>query len=152
MSSSDPHEGLGFVLFANSLRDTFHLIVDHVHERLGERGFGDVRPAHMSVFQHLRPEGSRIGELADRSRLTNQSVGSLVDYLEEHGYVERRPDPRNRRATLVCFTDRGWAEMDACATILAELEDKLNDVFGSDRLSELRARVADLQRALEELG
>jgi DNA-binding MarR family transcriptional regulator len=78
-------------------------------------------------------------------------VGSLVDYLEEHGYVERRPDPRNRRATLVCLTDRGRSEMHACAAILAELEDKLNNVFGSDRLSELRARVTDLHRALGEL-
>jgi DNA-binding MarR family transcriptional regulator len=152
MSSRDPHEGLGFVTFADSLRDTFHLIVDYVHVRLAERGFGDVRPAHMSVFQHLQPEGSRIGELADRSQLTNQSVGSLVDYLEEHGYVERRPDPRNRRATLVCFTDRGWSEMHACAAILAELEENLNEVFGSQRLSELRARVTDLQRTLRELS
>jgi DNA-binding MarR family transcriptional regulator len=152
MSSTDPHEGLGFVIFADSLRDTFHLIVDYVHKRLSECGFGDVRPAHMSIFQHLRPEGSRIGELAEQSHLTNQSVGSLVDYLEEHGYVERRPDPRNRRASLVCFTDRGWSEMHACAAILAEIEEKLNQVFGSDRLTELRTRVADLQHTLQELS
>jgi len=61
----------------------------------------------MAIFRHLRPEGSRIGEPAERSQLTNQSVGYLVDYLEEHGYVERRAAPRNRRASLVCLTEKG---------------------------------------------
>jgi acetamidase/formamidase len=56
-------------------------------------GFDDVRPAHMAIFQNLGPDGARIGELAERAKLTNQSVGYLVDYLEQHGYVERRPDP-----------------------------------------------------------
>ncbi len=47
----------------------------------------------MAIFQNLGPEGARIGELAERAKLTNQLVGYLVDYLEEHGYVERRPRP-----------------------------------------------------------
>ena len=84
----------------------------------------------MAIFQHLGPEGARIGELAERAKLTNQSVGYLVDYLEEHGYVERRPDPTNRRATLVCFTERGWDEADACAKILDQLDEELTDTDG----------------------
>jgi DNA-binding MarR family transcriptional regulator len=105
----------------------------------------------MSVFQHLRPEGSRIGELAERAQVTNQSIGSLVDYLAEHGYVERRPDPRNRRATRVCLTERGWSEMRACSRILTELEGELTQAFGGERLSALRAEVDELQLAMHNL-
>src|SRR5271165_4572583 len=45
--------------------------------------------------------------------------------LAAHACVERRPGPRNRRATLVCFTERGWDEADACAKILDQLDDEL---------------------------
>ena len=34
-------------------------------------------------------------------------MGELVGLLEQRGYVERRPDPADRRARLVCFTARG---------------------------------------------
>ncbi len=154
MTRTDPHAevNVGFVALTEHLRDLFQLMVRYVHERLGQVGFDDVRVAHLTIFQHLRPEGSRIGELAERCQLTNQSVGYLVDYLEEHGYVERRADPRNRRATLVCFTERGWAEMDACAQILAEIEALLNQSFGSRRLSELATLLTDFEAQLLQLG
>jgi DNA-binding MarR family transcriptional regulator len=83
--------------------------------------------------------------------MTNQSIGSLVDYLAEHGYVERQPDPRNRRATRVCLTERGWSEMRACARILTELEGKLTQTFGGERLTALRAEVGEFQRAMQDL-
>lgn len=148
--TSDPHEGVGGAELAEKLRDNFQLIIGYVHRRLAEFGFGDVRPAHMTIFQHLRPEGSRIGELAERASLTNQSVCYLVDYLEEHGYVERRPDPRNRRATLVCLTPKGWEEMRACAQILDELEQTLADSVGRGRLAQLHSLLLDFERAMKE--
>jgi MarR family transcriptional regulator, temperature-dependent positive regulator of motility len=148
----DPHDGSDFVAFADNLRDTFQLIVSYVHRRLVDKGFDDVRPAHLAVFQHLRPEGSRIGELAQRCGVTNQSVGELVDHLEKCGYVQRRQDPTNRRATLVCLTERGWSEMHTCADILAELERTLSSSFGQDRLQRLRKQVAALHQKIEDLS
>lgn len=150
-SRPDPHDGLDFVGFADSFRDTFQLIVSYVHRRLAEAGFDDVRPAHLAVFQHLRPEGSRIGELAQRCGVTNQSIGELVDHLEKRGYVERRQDPTNRRATLVCLTEHGWREMQTCADILAELESELSTAFGRERLRKLREQVAALCQKVEDL-
>ena len=133
------------------LRAGFQQIVEHVHARLGRAGFDDVRPAHMTIFQHLRPEGSRIGELAQRAQLTNQSVGYLVDYLEQRGYVERRPDPTNRRATLVCLTERGWDEMRACARILEDLDAELASRLGPRRLEQLEGLLLDLTAALRAI-
>jgi len=122
--------------------------MEYVQARLEQLGFDDIRPAHMAIFQNLGPGGARIGELAERAKLTNQSVGYLVDYLEEHGYVERRPDPTNRRATLVCFTERGWDEADACAKILDQLDDELTQRMGAERLEQLQALLAEATAAL----
>lgn len=131
------------------MRTGYHQTMEYVQARLEQLGFDDVRPAHMAIFQHLGAEGARIGELAERAKLTNQSVGYLVDYLEEHGYVERRPDPTNRRATLVCFTERGWDEADACAKILDQLDEELINRMGTERLEQLHALLAEATAALQ---
>ena len=132
------------------MRTGYHRVMEYVQARLEQMGFDDIRPAHMAIFQNLGPEGARIGELAERAKLTNQSVGYLVDYLEEHGYVERRPDPRNRRATLVCFTERGWDEADACARILDHLNEELNSRLGPDKLQQLHGLLAEATDALRD--
>jgi DNA-binding MarR family transcriptional regulator len=125
------------------MRTGYHGIMEYVQARLEHLGFDDIRPAHMAIFQNVGPEGARIGEIAERAKLTNQSVGYLVDYLEEHGYVERRPDPRNRRATLVSFTDRGWDEADTCAKILGQLDEELAKTMGPARVRQLQTLLAE---------
>jgi DNA-binding MarR family transcriptional regulator len=132
------------------MRTGHHRVMEYVQARLGQMGFDDIRPAHMAIFQNLGPEGARIGELAERAKLTNQSVGYLVDYLEDHGYVERRPDPSNRRATLVCFTDRGWEEADACARILDHLDQELVTRLGPDKLRQLQNLLTEVTDVLHD--
>ena len=132
------------------MRTGHQQVMEYVQARLEQLGFDDVRPAHMAIFQNLGSDGARIGELAERAKLTNQSVGYLVDYLEQHGYVERRPDPRNRRATLVCFTDRGWDEADACARILDHLDQELNRWVGADKLQQLQDLLVEVTDALRD--
>ena len=132
------------------MRTGYHRVMEYVQAHLEQLGFDDIRPAHMAIFQNLGPEGARIGELAERAKLTNQSVGYLVDYLEQHGYVERRADPTNRRATLVCFTERGWDEADACARILDHLNEELNSRLGPDKLQQLHGLLAEATDALRD--
>ena len=45
-----------------------------------------------------------MSELARRAQITKQSMSELVAHLERHGYVERVPDPDDRRAKLVRAT------------------------------------------------
>src|SRR6478735_562958 len=61
----------------------------------------DVKPAHAAVLQPLwqNPVGERLTALAHTASITKQSAGALVDHLEQAGYVERIPDPDDRRAT-----------------------------------------------------
>jgi DNA-binding MarR family transcriptional regulator len=131
------------------MRAGYYRTMEYVQSRLEQRGFDDVRPAHMMIFQHLRPEGSRVGELAERAHLTNQSVGYLIDYLERQDYVERRPDPRNRRATLVCLTERGWKEMAACAGILDDLDAEIASRIGTRCLEQLHELLIEFVNALQ---
>ncbi|MFB7633897.1 MarR family winged helix-turn-helix transcriptional regulator [Streptomyces sp. NPDC056149] len=89
---------------------------------LAEQGFDDIQPRAGAVLAHLRPDGVRASELALASGRHKQVIGSLVDDLERLGYVERRPDPADRRAKLVHPTERGLLQMEAAAAIMRTIE------------------------------
>lgn len=126
------------------LRGPFQEIVRRIAEGLAEAGFDDLRPAHTTVFQHIKADGSRLSELAERAQITKQSMGYLVDYLEEHGYLERRADPSDRRASLIFLTERGWAEVREALKIIAQIEQQWARQLGKQRMEQLRELLTEL--------
>lgn len=96
------------------------------------------KPRHSAVFAQIRPEGSRLSDLARGANMTPQSMGEIVDELEELGYVERRPDPSDRRAKLVTLTARGRECVAAGEQTIRGLESDIDAVLGADGHAELR--------------
>jgi DNA-binding MarR family transcriptional regulator len=75
-----------------------------------------------------------------------------VDQLERLGYVERLPDPSDRRAKLIRPTNRGLAYMTAARDALADIEHKWTRGLGTDTLTRLRddlRAVGSLERDAE---
>lgn len=132
------------------LRSAWHGFLDELFARLALEGFDDLRPAYSPVFQHLDRGGTRIGVLAERAQMTNQSMGYLVDALEKRGYVERRPDPGDRRAALVVITDRGRKEISAARRLIAEIEGEWEERIGSELMTALREALEALSGALDD--
>jgi DNA-binding MarR family transcriptional regulator len=62
----------------------------------------------------------------------------LVDELEALGYVERRPDPRDRRAKLVVPTRLGVDEMNASDEIVAGIEERIAAEIGARPFASLK--------------
>ena len=98
-----------------------------------------IRMAHSMVFVHIDVDGIRLTELAARASMTPQAMGELVDDLQQLGYVERIPDPTDRRAKLIVLTDRGFDNLQAAFDTIAGIEAELEDVLGRRRLVALRA-------------
>jgi DNA-binding MarR family transcriptional regulator len=127
------------------LQDVQRQMQDELHARLRAQGWPEVRPSHGCVFGGMRPEGVRLTDLAERSRITKQSVGEIVTDLEELGWVERIPDPADRRAKLVRLTAQGQEVQSAARATFAEIEAEWGERIG-------KKKVADLRAALEELS
>jgi len=66
-------------------------------------------------------EGLSQTELANTLELERSTVGRLTDRLEERGFVERRPDPEDRRAFRLYLSD-------TARPVLDELEDVAEEV------------------------
>src|SRR4051794_27670502 len=108
MSSLDSRSNDGPMLGA-LLRMAHAAMVEEYVRWLAASPYKDIQPAHAAVIQPLwqRQEGARLTELAQTARITKQSMGALVDALEQSGYVERVEDPDDGRASRVRLTARG---------------------------------------------
>jgi DNA-binding MarR family transcriptional regulator len=109
-------------------------------EGFAAHGFPEVRPAYGSVLVPLfEQDGLRMGEIAERSRLSKQTMTTLVRRVAEAGLVRREDDPDDGRAARIVLTARA-RELDPVAgQVLASMERRV------------RARLdARQRRALEE--
>jgi len=100
------------------------------------------------VFSYLSPQGTRLAELAMQSGMAPQSIVWHVDQLERLGYVERVPDPSDRRAKLIRPTKHGLAYMASARDALADIEHEWVNALGTTGLTTLR----DTLRAIQSLG
>lgn len=134
--------------FANLLRDPSLVLGELVAEELARRGFADLRPALLAVGPHLRTEGSRVTELAERTLLTKATVVHTVDELERLGYVRRMPDPTDGRAKLVVPTERGRAAERAGREAIAQIRAAWAQLLGEGELEQLESSLRRLRSAL----
>lgn len=134
------------------LREPFRAMSEELIGRLAARGHPEVRYAHGSVFQYLDDAGTRVSVLAARAQVSKQAMAQLVAHLEAHGYVERVPDPGDRRARLVRTTSRGRAVFDIVRDFVAEVDERLLARLGEAKMRELRALLGELGDALTAPG
>lgn len=136
----DPHLG---VLLSRARR----ALVTTTVARFRAEGFTDLREAHDPVFAFLPPAGARLTELAQRARMTKQSMGELIRELEALGYVERATDPADGRAKIVTFTARGQRASALGILTIRDTERRWADQVGEDRVRALRETLEKVTRS-----
>lgn len=74
------------------------------------------------VMVHLiRFDGCNQTQLAEELDIGKVALGGLLDRLESRGWIERRPDPDDRRAKRVYLTEAG-------RPLIAEMQEKARGV------------------------
>lgn len=101
------------------------------------------------VFARLPPEGTRVGDLAERARVSKQTAGFLVDQLERTGYVRRVPDPSDGRARLVVIAPRGHEAVAVARRAEAEVEAEWTRHLGAKETAELRSALERLRDLID---
>jgi DNA-binding MarR family transcriptional regulator len=131
------------------LRLLYQQYAQDIEAALSEAGFGDLRPAHANVFPFVPPAGISVSDLAQLARVRKQTMAQAVDQLEHLGYVERRPNPDDRRSRLVFLTPRGESVKPVTHATAAGVEKRWADLTSATDLEALRGL---LLRLLTELG
>lgn len=116
----------------------FDAMLAEFQSEIDDSRFDDLRITHGCVFRYVGETGMRLTEIAGRANMTKQSAGEIVDELVELGYVERTPDPEDRRAKLICLTARGEEAQAFGFRAFAEIERAWAERYGADRIAGLR--------------
>lgn len=114
-------------------------------------GFGDVRRVQLTLYRNLDFDGTRLTELAQRAAMTKQGMQELVDRAVAAGYVERSADPDDRRAKVICFTDRGLMLLEALYRAISFAQAQLAAAIGAKAMTMVAASLDHYvrQRAAE---
>jgi MarR family transcriptional regulator, organic hydroperoxide resistance regulator len=127
-----------------------------VRERLGrrlERVFArhGLTPAQFDVLATLwHGDGITQQELSERLLVTKGNVCGLIDRAEAAGWVERRPDPGDRRVNRLYLTGRGREQLAETAPDHREAVEDALGRLGPDRLRALIDLLDDLDRAIDD--
>jgi DNA-binding MarR family transcriptional regulator len=124
---------------------TAHLADEALADGIAPHG---LQPGWFDLLAALRRSGSPYElnptTLMQTTLLSSGGMTKRLDRLDEAGLVERRPDPADRRGTLVRLTRRGRTTIDRAVEIHIENEERL--LRGLSRAD--RRRLDDLLRKL----
>ena len=119
------------------------------------------RDAGLSHFEYqvmamlsMSPERTR--RMSEVAALANGSLTRLsrtVDRLDKRGWVTRRPDPDDGRATLAVLTDAGWEKVVATAPgHVAEVRRLVLDPLTRTQVRQLHEIAARIQQVVNPNG
>lgn len=128
-----------------ALADRLRLAVGRLARKLRQQSLGGLTPSQRSVLASLDRCGPiTLSRLAEVEAVSRPAVSGIASRLEEKGLIERRPNPADRRSTLVALSAEG-------RTVLQEGRRERTAVLamGMERLSDEERRL--LAEAIEVL-
>jgi DNA-binding MarR family transcriptional regulator len=112
--------------------------IDDLYRSLAAAGHEGLAPASAAVFQHIRPGGSRVAELARLGQMSEAAVHEQVRDMQAAGYVRADHDGR------VTLTPRGEAAVTAGMQALTGIERRWRDLLGENAYSAFVSALARL--------
>lgn len=96
------------------------------------------------MLAHLHRGPQAVGELQQASGLKRSTLTNVLDRLEARGFVERRPNPDDRRSSLVALTRSGRSTAAQVAATIRKLERAVHRRVSARDVEGLRAVAAAL--------
>src|SRR5690242_6796326 len=137
--------------FGYLLNDVTLLFRKHFDRRAVRFGLTRVQWRATKMLYHR--EGLRQTELAESLEMEPIAVGRVIDRLQAAGFVERRPDPRDRRAWRLYPTEQARAVIGDMEEIGRGLRKDATQGIDYDELAQALAvleRIKDNLQALDQ--
>lgn len=135
--------------FAYLMNDVTLLMRKHFDRRAQKFGMTRAQWRATKVL-HLRP-GMRQNELADFLEIEPIAVGRVIDRLQSAGFVERRHDPRDRRAWRLYTTEQASAVVDDMEKIGLELRREATVGIAPEQMAQVMAVLNHIKDNLQAL-
>ena len=110
----------------------------------------DLTVSQYFVFNALwMGDGITFVELGERVSLDTSTLTGIVDRMERNGFVERRPNPEDRRSVLVFLTDKARELGPRILKFADELDDSLRRPFSQKEIGTFERVLMSLSEAPE---
>lgn len=127
---------------------TYSRFVHQMHQVFSR--YGLTGPQFDVLATLHRDEGIMQQELAAQLRVTKGNVTGVVDRMVVLGWIERRPDPEDRRMNCLYLTDQGKEKFASVHPAhLAQIDKAMAD-FSPDDSQTLKQLLAKLEAGLEK--
>lgn len=144
---------------AASARMAFFADLVRCETRMYNQFNDELRAAHGIVtsqyefLRYIRDHATpRTSDMAAEFAIGVGAVSKAMDRLEDRGWLIRRPNPANRRSTILTLTDRGRALIDAADRTFHERLAELLAPVPPEQLAASAAALSQLRAALERDG
>jgi DNA-binding MarR family transcriptional regulator len=132
------------------LVESSRLLRNYIDHRAKARG--TTRAQWIVLFRLRQQEGLSQVDLADVLELQPISLVRLLDRLVEHGLLERRHDPKDRRANRLFLTAKGRQLVDDLDSLRDDIaKDVMQDVSGQAIETSLQA-LQDIKERIKLLS
>ena len=118
-----------------------------VRGALADAGYDDVPRNGSYVLAAIARTGAPLGRIIQELGVSKQAAGQLVDTLVTRGYLDRAPDPDDRRRLTITLTARGHAAAEEIRSAVARVDDGLVRRVGPEYVAHARAALAALIEA-----
>jgi DNA-binding MarR family transcriptional regulator len=103
------------------------------------------------ILRHLEQDGPQnVSALAARLNLDGSTVTRQVTALQRDGLVERHPDPRDGRGTVIEPTEKGLTQVNAVRLARRALYDKMLHDWTREERAELARSLERLTTSIDE--
>ena len=122
--------------------------INNLRAELAEAGLDDLPRRGPFILGAIANHGSTLTEAVEWLHISRQAASQLVDALVLRGYLDRAPDPRDRRRITVSLTERGRAAAQITRDAGLDVDNAIRDRVGEEALATTRSVLA----AMAELG
>jgi DNA-binding MarR family transcriptional regulator len=135
------------VAFPALLRAARRAYGSAVRDALADAGYDDVPRNGSYVLAAIARTGAPLSQIIQGLGVSKQAAGQLVDTLVTRGYLDRAPDPDDRRRLTITLTARGHAAAEEIRSAVAQVDADLVRRVGPEYVAHTRAALAALIEA-----
>ena len=115
-----------------------------IRAALADAGCDDMPRNGSYVIGAIARTGASLSQIIKGLGVSKQAAGQLVDTLVTRGYLDRSPDPDDRRRLTVTLTERGHAAATVIRSVIERVDADLAGLVGVEHVAHTRATLAAL--------
>jgi MarR family transcriptional regulator, transcriptional regulator for hemolysin len=132
------------------LVESSRLLRNYIDHRA--KGRGTTRAQWIVLFRLREQEGLSQVDLADVLELQPISLVRLLDRLVEHGLLERRHDPRDRRANKLFLPSVGRQLVDDLDSLRTSIAENVLQDVATDRIQTSLETLRDIKERIKSIA